>query len=143
MNLKRILAAVGQLPQDEVVLKRTLEIAAIHSAALTVVHCVDLPGHDPDLGRRDTLPGQAAIAARDRIGAALTGLGADPAGIEIRIDAGSPAARLIEICRDSAPRLVVMRAHQKVKLAKRILGSTTDRVIAAGTAPVLVLKRPA
>lgn len=142
MKLKRIVAAVGAFPQDEAVLARALEFKASHGGELIIIHVVDLPDCDDDLDRVDTLCGQAALAAKDRIEAALTGLGADPGAHEIRIESGSPGLRLIDICGELDPGLVVMRAHQRSGITERILGSTTDRVIAAGNQPVLVVKRP-
>ncbi len=141
MSIKRILAAVGQVPQDEAVLARALELSAAHEAALCVLHVVELPGKAADLDRPDTLLGQADLAARDKIGAALAGLGAAQDAAELRIETGSPALRLIAACEDAAPDLIVMGPHQNMRLAERILGSTTDRVVAGGGVPVLVVRR--
>ena len=143
MTTRCILAAVGQFPRDEAVLTRAHEIATTLRAALVVAHVVDLPGGDADLGRNDCLAGQAAFAMRDRILVALAGLGAGAEDVDIRIKAGSPALGLIDICQDLRPGLVVMRAHQKARISEKLLGSTTERMIAAHQAPVLVLKRPA
>jgi nucleotide-binding universal stress UspA family protein len=38
--------------------------------------------------------------------------------------------------------LIVMRAHQSDSILEKIIGSTTDRVVRASCAPVLVVKRP-
>lgn len=143
MTLTTILAAVDRFPQDEAVLVRALELAKRHGAALTIVHIIDLPADMTLPAGIDTLEGQAEFAARDRINEALRRQGTDPADIEIRVEVGSPALRLIEICDALNPDLVVMRAHQRTRISEKILGSTTDRVIAAGNQPVLVVKRPA
>lgn len=143
MTLKKILAAVDRFPQDEAVLVRALDLAKQHRAAVMVSHVVDLPRHLTLPAGIDTLRGQAEFAAHDRIQEAVSRNGTDPADIEIRIEGGSPALRLIEICHEFEPDLIVMRAHQKVKIAEKLLGSTTERVIATAQAPVLVVKRPA
>lgn len=142
MTPAHILAAVDQFPQDDDVLARALEIAALQGGRLDVVHVVDLPGCGTDAADARTLAGQAADAARARIEAALTRLGAASADVEIRIEAGSPAPRLIAICDDVQPDLVVMRAHERARITERLLGSTTERLVAAGQVPVLVVKRP-
>ncbi len=142
MAIKSVLAAVGQFPQDDAVLSRALEIATLHRAALTIILVIDLPGRDPGLGGLDTLDGQAAFVARDRIEKALAGRDTDVPDMVIRIETGSPALRLIEICEGLRPDLIVMRAHQKVKIAEKILGSTTDRMVATGQAPILIVKQP-
>jgi nucleotide-binding universal stress UspA family protein len=141
MTQKIILAAIGQLPQDIAVLKRAIEVAAATGAKLHIVHVLDLPKGAGELDDMTTFLGQSAIAARDRIASALTELGEDTSKVEIQIELGSHAIVLIDFCTALSPDLIVMRAHQKKKLKDKILGSTTERVIAAGRNPVLVVKR--
>ncbi len=138
-----ILAAVGQLPQDHAVLARAFEVSTARKCELTVVHVLDLPGQKSEIDNPDTLVGQAAFAARDRIEVALAELGAKAGQFEVRIDFGAPALQLIELCKELSPEVIVMRSHQKKRIVERLLGSTTDRVVAAGPVPVLVLKQPA
>ncbi|TDT77978.1 nucleotide-binding universal stress UspA family protein [Litoreibacter halocynthiae] len=142
MTQTTILAAIGELPQDVAVLDRALEVSTASRADLHVVHVLDLPGSSAQLDDLTTLPGQAAFAARDKIQAALTELGADLSSTKLHIVLGSHALALLDLCHDLSPDLIVMRAHQKVKISEKLLGSTTDRVIAAGHTPVLVVKRP-
>jgi len=142
MSLTRILAAVGEFPQDDVVLSRALDIAATHRAALTIVHIIDLSGNEQESIWHSDLHREAVQAAQGRIEAALTRHRANASEAMIRIEAGSPALRLIEICEDLRPDITVMRAHHDDRLVARVFGSTTDRVIAARCAPVLVVKRP-
>lgn len=142
MGIASVLAAVGQFPQDDAVLARALEITTAHRAALVIVHVIDIPCRDGDVSCSETLFRQAVLAARDGIDAALDRLGADASDPGIRIETGSPALRLIDICNELEPGLVVMRAHQNSSIADKILGSTTDRIIAAGNQPVLVVKHP-
>ncbi len=141
MTDRKILAAIGQLPQDVAVLQRAIEVAKTSAAELHIVHVLDLPGNVADLDDSSTMLGQAAIAARDRIKAALNEMGEDPATAKIHIEMGAHALVLIDACKTLSPDLIVMRAHQKKKISERLLGSTTDRVIAAGQIPVLVVKR--
>ncbi len=143
MVLRDVLVAVDQFPQNDAVLARALEIARIHAAVLRVVHVIDMPARGRDLTRVDTLHGQAAIAARDRIVAALTRLGANASNVDICIEAGAPALRLIDICQDTPPDLIVMRANQSERISETILGSTSNRVVAAVSTPVLIVKREA
>ncbi len=107
MTLTSIFAAVGQFPQDDAVLARAVEIAATLSATLTIVHIIDLSGFDGDLADRDTLHWQAALAARDRIEAALVRQSADASDTEIRIESGSPALK-----SDRDLRRIPTRSHR-------------------------------
>ncbi|MEY8798893.1 universal stress protein [Leisingera sp. XS_AS12] len=141
MIATRILAAVEQFPQDDAVLVRGVEIANRLGAMLTIVHVMELPDHAAARALADTFRSQSDFAARDRIEAALRRNGIGPAGTEIRIEAGSPAQRLVEICDEFAPELVVMRANQKPWILEKLLGSTTKAVVAAGNVPVLIVKQ--
>mgnify|MGYP003631695433 CR=1 FL=1 len=140
MKAIRILAAIDRFPEDDAVLLRGIEVAARHGVALTIVHVVDLPDHAASAALITTFRGQAEFAARDRIEAALRRHGVDPAEIGVCIDTGVPAERLIELCKELEPMLVVMRAHHKPWIVTKLLGSTTEKVMAAGHAPVLVVK---
>lgn len=141
--IKTILAAVDLFPASDDVIARALEIARTHRANLCIVNVVDMAAQSDDLERPDTLMGQAALAARERIDAALTRMTSDLPEIEIHIIAGSPALALIDLCRSVAPDLIVMRAHQRQQMSETILGSTSDRVVAAAVAPVLIVRRGA
>ncbi|WP_027233555.1 universal stress protein [Leisingera caerulea] len=141
MIATRILAAVERFPQDDAVLVRGFEIANRLGAVLTIVHVMELPDHAVARALADTFRCQSDFAARGRIVAALRRNGIGTAGTEIRIEAGSPAQRLVEICDEFAPELVVMRANQKTRILEKLLGSTTQAVLAAGTVPVLIVKQ--
>lgn len=138
-----ILAAVGRFPQDDSVLVRALAFASLHRAALIVAHVVPVPDPGSGLQPEDALHRQLAEDARTEIEAALLRAGADPALVEVRVEFGAPALRLIDLCKERRPGLIVMRAHQRRRIVERFAGSTVDRVIAAALAPVLVLRQPA
>ncbi|MBK0328412.1 universal stress protein [Rhodobacteraceae bacterium F11138] len=140
MPAVRILAAIDRFPEDDAVLLRGIEIAERQGVALTIIHVVDLPVHAASAALITPFRGQAEVAARGRIEAALRRHGIASAEVQIRIETGAPADRLIEICSDLEPTLVVMRAHQKPWIVWKLLGSTSEKVVAAGCAPVLVVK---
>lgn len=141
--MHNILAAVDCFPQDEPVLARAVEIASVHGATLTVVHVIDIDtGGNLTPTERTLIQRQAWLAARERVETAVTRQTGEIAKVEIRIETGSPALRLIELSAEIDADLVVMRAHQRDSIIEKILGSTSDRVIRAAGAPVLVIKRP-
>ena len=142
MKPNSILAAIDRFPEDDAVLLRGIEIATRHRVALTIMHVVDLPDYAASAALITIFRGQAEFAARDRINAALHRHGIDPAVVEIHVETGVPAEQLVEVCRGLRPMLVVMRAHHQPWIVNKLLGSTTEKVIAAGHAPVLVV-RPA
>ncbi|MFP7571181.1 universal stress protein [Marivita sp. S2033] len=138
-----VIAAIGQLPHDDAVLIRAHEVAQACRGKLGIVHVLDLPGSDADLNDPSSLLGRTAQTARDTIKSALASHDITREEIEIRIMAGAHALQLIALCEERSPDLVVMRAHQRTDIADKLLGSTTERLIAADKSPVLVVKTPA
>lgn len=138
-----VLAAVGEFPQNDPVLARAAEIARAHRARLTIVHVIDsLTGLDPVSVDLALIQHQIRLIARENIEAAIARQEIDVPGIDIRIETGSPSLRLIEQAHETGADLVVMMAHEGESILAKIVGSTTDRVIRAACAPVLVVKRP-
>lgn len=142
-QVRNILAAAGQFPQDEPMLARAAEIARAHQAKLTIVHIIDsftaFEYASTDLTR---IQHQMRLIARESVDAAVARQDIGVSEIDIRVETGSPALRLIELIDETRTDLVVMRAHQRDSILEKIIGSTTDRVIRASSAPVLVVKRP-
>lgn len=143
-DIENILVAVGRFPQDEVLLARAAEIASMHGAKLTVAHVLE------DYSRHGSAAADFALLhsllledARQDIEAAVSRQVADSVETDIRIETGLPAACLIDLSNTLKPALTVMRAHHADSILKKIIGSTTDRVLRATGAPVLVVKRAA
>lgn len=142
-QIRNVLAAVGQLPQNDPVLARAAEIARLHGARLTIVHVIDSFSRiDPAPVDLAMIQHQIQLIARENIEAAIARQAIDIHGIDIRIETGSPSQRLIDQIHETNADLVVMMAHEGESILAKIIGSTVDRVIRAACAPVLVIKRP-
>lgn len=140
---RNVLAAVGQFPQNDPVLARAAEIARAHGARLTIVHVIDrFIGFDSAPADLALIQHQIRLIAREKIEAAIARQAIDLPGIDIRIETGSPSLRLIAQAHETGADLVVMMAHEGESILAKFIGSTTDRVIRAACAPVLVIKRP-
>lgn len=138
-----ILAAVGQFPHDDMVLVRAAVIARAHRAKLTIAHVIDdFDGFGTASTEFDmtVIRQQLRIIGRENVDAAIARVELDVPDLDIRIEIGSPYARLIELTRKVNASLVVMRAHQRESIVEKIIGSTADRVIRSAAAPVLVVK---
>lgn len=141
--VKSILTAVGVGPFDDAVLTRSIELAEAHRAKLTIVHIIDgFRKHGPALTNMDAIEQEAILAARDRIEAAATRQTVDISNIDFRVEEGPSALRLVEVAENIRADLIVMGAHQSESIIEKFIGSTTDRVIRASSASVLVVKRP-
>lgn len=55
---------------------------------------------------------------------------------------GAPHEAIAEYVRDQGIDLVVMATHDRTGLERRLLGSTTDRVVRTVSVPVLTVHRP-
>ncbi|MCW9014655.1 MAG: universal stress protein [Gammaproteobacteria bacterium] len=142
-QIRNVLAAAGQFPQDDTVLARATEIARAHRARLTIVHVIDdVSGFD--LAPVDTtlIQHQLRLSAQEDLKAAIARVEIDVTEIDIRIEIGSPSLRLIELSNEINADLIVVRAHHSDSILEKIIGSTTDRVIRTSHVPVLVVKRP-
>lgn len=85
---------------------------------------------------------QIQISAQKTIELAIARMEIEVAGIDIRIEIGTPSLRLIEVNNEINADLIVMRANHSESILEKIIGSTTDRVIRTSHTPVLVVKRP-
>lgn len=56
------------------------------------------------------------------------------------VDIGRPAARIVERARACGATLIAMATHGRTGLARYVLGSVTEEVLAAAPAPVLVCR---
>lgn len=142
-KVTKILAAVGQFPQDDPVLGRAAEIARAHQAGLTVTCVIDrLTAFDSTSADLDRMQQLLHLMAYEDIKAAVARQDVGISALDIRVEAGSPAPRLVELINEIGSDLVVMRAHQRESIVEKVIGSTTDRVIRTANVPVLVTKRP-
>lgn len=144
IQFRKILAAVGEFPQDDAILARAAEIAKAHQANLTIVHVIDFQdGFELSTSEQVAFQQLLERAAREKIKVAFARVVADFSNPDIYVESGSPSSRLIELCNELGPDLIVMRAHQRKSILMKLVGSTTDRMIRTSPAPVLVIKRPA
>lgn len=139
MRIERIVAGIDFS-------KASLEaarFAAQHLAAeaeLVLVHSVWVP--EPPVFLRHRFPSQDVLVQTARRGAEahlrelVPGMGARLVWTEVRV--GPPADRLVEAARDFAAGLIVVGPHGDRPPPWNRLGSTAERLVRSGVAPVLV-----
>jgi nucleotide-binding universal stress UspA family protein len=108
-------------------------------AALHVLHVPMLPV--PPAGDGTPADGHAA---RRRAGDRLRQLvrAAEFQGVRTRVSAGGPIPEDAIVEAAERSDLVVMGTHGRTGLSRLVLGSVTERVVAAAPCPVLVVKHP-
>ena len=110
-QVRHVLAAAGQFPQDDTVLARAAEIARAHRARLTIVHVIeDASGFDLAPVDMSLIQYPVRLLAQENLEPAVARLEIVVARLGIRIAIGSPSLRLIELANKTLDDLVVMRA---------------------------------
>ncbi len=136
-SLSRILLATDLSARSDRALARATQLADQTGCALSIVHVVDEEAPDRV---RDA----ATRQAQAEIGASLARIA--PALDErcvIEIVAGSGARSILEVVERSNVDLLVLGLHRNETAASALIGSTIERSLRLGSAPVLVVKSAA
>ena len=146
----RILCPVDFSDPSLFALEAAASLARASSAALTLVHVVEWPWHEPPAPSADDVPQpQAAALAEFRryieAGASrrLEKLGADltldraPA---VSIVHGKPYVEILRVAADTAADLIVMGVHGRNVVDMTLFGSTTNQLVRRAVCPVLTYR---
>lgn len=139
MTIRTILVALALDDGGTRVAARALQLAHEHRARLVGVHVIeDLPPcHQPGPPNAGEAREALTVAARDGLGALLAR--AEPAA-ELHVDSGKPHEIINRLAHESGADLVIIGPGVAQGLRERVFGSTADRVIRHGPAPVLVVR---
>ena len=132
--MKNILMATDLSARSDRALARALSLAHDRGGALTVLHVVDedLPA---------SLADAQAATARDAIQEHIDGLaGDDGADVAIKVVFGRSYVSILEVAEDSDADLIVLGQHREDAFKDMFRGTTVERVIRAGNAPVLLVR---
>ncbi len=135
--MKRILMATDLSARSDRAFARAMHLARDHQAELTIVHVVDesLPAPIADA------QGDAARQAIEAQVAADRGDATFPISIEVVF--GRPYLDILEMSERQDAELVILGLHREDAFKDMFRGTTAERVIRAGNAPVLLVKEPA
>jgi nucleotide-binding universal stress UspA family protein len=86
--------------------------------------------------------GQIKRKVRDYLSKAGETLKSKGFTVKTRIATGKPADEIIKAAEDLKADLVAMSTHGRSGLSRLTFGSVTDKVLRAGTVPVLVVRAP-
>jgi nucleotide-binding universal stress UspA family protein len=136
-RLRHILCAVGSSGNTSTV-GRAHELAMNAGARLICVHVVEAAG-DPALGLTDYV--SAELRTRERIGAALRAVGAEPC--EVVVTAGRTEAEILKVAAVAGADVIVMGAHDVRPAQAGLCGSTVERVVRDAFCPVLTIRETA
>ncbi len=131
--MKSILLATDFSDRSERAAGRAIALASVHGAKLHLIHIIDddLPKPIADEYERaaETALGEMAEAAK-RKGAACTAL----------LKRGEAHAAINEAAAETGAELVVVGSHRRDPMRNAFIGTTAERMIRAGTTPVLVVR---
>lgn len=123
--MRHILVASDLSDRSAPALARGLRLAADHDAAVTLLHVTD-----------DAAPARDGIC--DRMRAQLP----TDARVTCRVVAGDPDEAIAQAAAEGGADLIVMGIPRARRFPDSIAGTTAERVLAASTCPVAVIRRP-
>lgn len=145
--MRHILLATDLTARSDRALDRAVRVARESGAQLTVVHAIeDVKGlsedvnipswrrHKPAWRRLDRLAEIAEAEIREQVGAL------EPAA-EVIVEQGSAADLVLREVEERRVDLVVTGVARDAGQGRVVLGSTVERLIKSGLAPVLLVKR--
>ena len=137
-----IVCPVDFSPHSERALGYAIELAALTSGHVTIVHVVDalLDAATDAAGTRQTLTAQTQDEIHSLLGRIAPERNHERLGIAVLV--GDPAEEILKQVQESQADLIVM-GTQGLEGAKRfVFGSTTERVLRESTVPVLAVPGP-
>jgi nucleotide-binding universal stress UspA family protein len=143
VRMKSVVVATDFSPGAASAVTRAALLPLAPAATISVIHVL-----------AEAIPDRFAAAVRERAADALTGVadglrravterGVDGATVEHALLAGKPHVEIVRHARARAADLVVMGRHGPAPLRDALVGSTAERVIRKGDAPVLLVKEAA
>jgi nucleotide-binding universal stress UspA family protein len=121
-------------------LQYAASIAAHGSAALTLVHVIELPPDMPDLPQADLSAYRAArFAQADTAMTQALACVETACRVEKLVLAGRPSREIVQLAADQDADLIVMGAHGRGAVERLLFGSVTEQVLRRAACPVLTV----
>jgi nucleotide-binding universal stress UspA family protein len=142
-NITQILCPVDLSDTTRHAASYAAHLARWYSAKITALHIANsmqIANADFAIVDPESLPGlneDEAKAVRERILNEFGAAGA--AGVDVVVETGLPAARIVDFARRLPADLVVMGTHGAGGFQHLVLGSVTEKVLRQATCPVLTV----
>lgn len=151
LPFRRVLCAVDFSDWSLSALKLAESFAIESGAALTALHVIEWPWHEPPAPALSDLPADQAKAlsefrrylcasATARLEAIVSDTVAQRCGATVRIAHGKPYMEILRTARDEQADLIALGVHGRTRLDLAVFGSTTNQVVRQATCPVLTLR---
>jgi nucleotide-binding universal stress UspA family protein len=148
MSIHRIVYATDFTPASESAWDEAQRLGRLLGAEIVLLHVVGPPpvlpveAYIPPQVYTDLLESERRQARDgfDRLLGSVTGSGLK---VRIRLEEGSPAARILEVVAQETADLLVVGTHGRTGLDRVVLGSVTDRMVRQARCPVLTVRAAA
>jgi nucleotide-binding universal stress UspA family protein len=129
MLFEKLLVPLDGTAESAIALPMARAMARTPGATFTLLRVV--PDEKDEQARRD------AQRELDAVAAELTAAGLTAQTV---VRTGDPAQQIVQQARADATDLIVMRTHGRAGLARAVLGSVAEHVLALSPAPLLLLR---
>jgi nucleotide-binding universal stress UspA family protein len=144
---KHILLATDGSPASAHAAKLAVKLARIHGAKLMAVYVID-PYPYLSIGESNPYGFQAYMAAAQKHAAdahaevaELCKHGGTAVPLELRaIENAAASMGIVQIAKEEAADLIVMGSHGRSGIARLMLGSVANKVLAESVVPVLITR---
>ncbi len=151
LPFRRLLCAVDLSDSSLRGLELACSLAKQSDAALTLLHVIEWPWHEPPPPVLAELPPDQAAAlaefrryveksAIERLRALTPASGEDHCVIEPRLAHGKPYTEILRVATEERADLIVIGVHGRNAADVMLFGSTTNQIVRRATCPVLTLR---
>jgi nucleotide-binding universal stress UspA family protein len=148
----RLLCPVDFSDPSLAALQLARSLATESASALTVLHVIEWPWHEPPPPIAAELPPAQAEALAEyrryveksammRLEGLLQNAVADRSAPAPRLAHGKPYVEILRVAAEERADLIVMGVHGRTGLDMTLFGSTTNHVVRQATCPVLTLRQ--
>lgn len=129
---KAVLCATDLTPRSALAVERAAWLARRWDAALTLLHVAD----------SEQLPDVITDEIRDTTAALQAQLGSLGADAAVLVRSGDPFEVILDSASEAGAAVIVLGPHRRRRFLDIFRGTTAERVIRAGSLPVLMTHRP-
>jgi nucleotide-binding universal stress UspA family protein len=142
MSFKHLLVAIDFGEPSEHALETAIELAKSLGAALTVLHCYEIPSYaygGMSFVAADLL-GPIHDAAREQMGRVMSAVQKRVPGARGVLRRGVPWTEILVAIEETKPDLVVTGTHGRRGVSHALLGSVAEKIVRTSPVPVLTVR---
>ena len=142
-NIKKILAVSWITQYCQATVRAAIEVASKFDAELSVIHVVDtqlLQGWNLPFKFHDEEKQKELERIKSEINSVVNSEKKEDMKVKTVVKEGNPVEEILKYVEKEKVDLVVLRAHEKSRLEKFMVGSSNDEIILKMPCSILLLK---